>query len=92
MSGLDSVPGLTALLEPCAPRSSDGDPALDEIIPTLAVRVRGEYEEMPGLRLTVAQTARLFGLAPEVAYAVLDDLHRASVLNCTERGTYSLRR
>ena len=61
-------------------------------IPALALRVRGEYEEMPGLRLTVAQAARLFGVAPDVAHAVLDDLHRASVPTCSDRGTYSLNR
>ncbi len=91
VGGLNSVPGLTALIEPCASGGADGAAALDGVA-ALAVRVRREYEEMPGLRLTVARAARLFGLAPDVAYAVLDDLHQASVLTCTERGTYSLRR
>ena len=59
-------------------------------LPTLTLRVRAEYVEMPGLRLTVLQAARLFGVAPEVAHAVLDDLRRASVLTCSDRGTYSL--
>ncbi len=53
-------------------------------------RVRAEYGEMPGLRLTVPQAARLFGVAPDVAHAVLDHLRRASVLNRSERGTYAL--
>jgi hypothetical protein len=57
----------------------------------LASRVRGEYLEMPGLNLTVRQAARLFGVAPDVAHAVLDHLRRASVLTCSERGSYSLR-
>ncbi len=86
------VSGLTALLEPCPPGSPEPDAALAENIPALAARVRGEYEEMPGLRLTGAQAARLFGLAPAVAHAVLDGLRRASVLDCSDRGTYSLRR
>lgn len=47
---------------------------------------------MPGLCLTVAQAARLFGVAPDVAHAVLDDLRRASVLTCSDRGIQSLRR
>ena len=63
-----------------------------ETIPALAVRVRGEYEEMPGLRLTVLQAARLFGVAPLVAHAVLNELCRASVLTYSNRGTYSLSR
>ena len=41
----------------------------------LAIRVHGEYMEMPGLRLTVRQAARLFGMAPDVADAVLNELH-----------------
>jgi len=63
-------------------------PAADVV--ALAVRVRGEYEEMPGLRLTVPQAARLFGITTEVARIVLEDLRRASVLKCSARGNYSL--
>ena len=37
-------------------------------------RVRGEYREMPGLRLTVAQAARLFNLEPAQCGQVLDTL------------------
>jgi hypothetical protein len=88
---MGALSGLAAILEPCPPGRPEPDAAPDENT-SLAARVRGEYEEMPGLRLTVAQAARLFGLAPAVAHAVLDDLRRASVLNCSDRGTYSLRR
>ena len=63
--------------------------AVDEMA-ALALRVRREYAEMPGLRLTVAQAARLFGMASDVAHDVLDDLRRASVLRCSDRGMYSL--
>lgn len=56
----------------------------------LALRVRGEFEEMPGLTLTAPQAARLFGMTADVAHAVLDELRRASVLACSNRGTYSL--
>ena len=48
----------------------------------LAIRVHGEYREMRGLRLTVRQAARLFGMAPDTADAVLHELRRASVLAC----------
>jgi len=41
---------------------------------TLHVRVRGEYREMPGLRLTVPQAARLFNLAPAECERLLDAL------------------
>jgi hypothetical protein len=37
-------------------------------------RVRGEYLEMPGLRLTPAQAARLWGLEPAVCDAILMSL------------------
>jgi hypothetical protein len=37
-------------------------------------RIRADYHEMPGLRLTVAQGARLWHLAPGVCQALLDDL------------------
>ena len=37
-------------------------------------RVRGEYREMPGLRLTLAQASRLFTLEPATCAALLDTL------------------
>ena len=61
-----------------------------EAMTALSVRVRGEYRDMPGLRLTVRQAARLFGISPEVADAVLHDLRRASVLALSSDGAYSL--
>ena len=61
-----------------------------EDLTALALRVRGEYVEMPGLRLTVPQAARLFGLDSDVARAVLEELRCASVLMCSHRGTYAL--
>jgi hypothetical protein len=56
----------------------------------LAVRVHGEYREMPGLRLTVRQAARLFGVAADVAEVVLHELRRASILACSDDGAFSL--
>jgi len=81
---------LTARVEASGSGGSGRGPALAETVPALALRVRGEYAEMPGLRLTVLQAARLFGVAPDMAHAVLEDLRRASVLTCSDRGTYSL--
>ena len=63
--------------------------AADSLTP-LARRVHAEYREMPGLRLTVRQAARLFGLAPETASAVLDELRQVSILTCSDDGTYAL--
>ena len=56
----------------------------------LAIRVHGEYREMPGLRLTVRQAARLFSLAPDLADAVLHELRRASILACCDDGAFAL--
>jgi hypothetical protein len=56
-----SVEQITSVL-----RQAAGAP---EAMTPLAVRVHGEYREMPGLRLTVRQDARLFGVAPHVADA-----------------------
>ena len=58
----------------------------------LLARVRGEYREMPGLRLTIPQAARLFGIPREVAGTVLHELRRASVLAVSGDGTYSVER
>ena len=58
----------------------------------LAVRVHGEYSEMPGLRLTVRQATRLFGVAPDAADAVFHELRRASILACSHDGAFFLDR
>jgi hypothetical protein len=66
--------------------------AAPDVLTPLALRVHGEYREMPGLRLSVRQAARLFGITPDVAVAVLDELRRLSVLVRSDDGTYALLR
>lgn len=61
-----------------------------ETMSPLAARVHGEYKEMPGLRLTVRQAARLFSVEANVADAVLHELRRASILACSHDGAFSL--
>jgi len=56
----------------------------------LAIRVHAEYREMPGLRLTVRQAARLFSVGPDLADAVLHELRRASILACSHDGAFAL--
>jgi hypothetical protein len=46
----------------------------------LLERVRGEFNEMPGLRLTPAQAARLWNLEPRACGEVLTRLVAASFL------------
>jgi hypothetical protein len=65
-------------------------PRAPEALSPLAMRVRGEYREMPGLRLTVGQAARLFGVAPDAADAVLHELRHASILARSDEGVFAL--
>jgi hypothetical protein len=52
-------------------------------------RIRGEYREMPGMRLTPAQIERLSGVEISVCRLVLDDLVRAQFLSVRPDGTYA---
>ncbi len=70
-----------------APRNGAGAP---EAMSPLAIRVHGEYREMPGLRLTVRQAARLFSLTADLADAVLHELRRESILVCSNDGAFAL--
>jgi hypothetical protein len=42
--------------------------------------VRGEFREMPGLRLTPAQASRLFGVEPTRCLLILDALVKDGAL------------
>ena len=52
----------------------------------LVERVRGEFLEMPGLRLTPAQAARVWTLDPPVCQQVLNSLVGSSFLKWTADG------
>ena len=54
----------------------------------LAQRIRGEFLEMPGLRLTVQQARRLWRLDDTVCDAVLAALVDAHFLVKTSDGTF----
>lgn len=51
-----------------------------QIDPNLQARIRAEYHEMPGMRLTAAQAARLFNLDMVSCARVLDALVTDGVL------------
>jgi Fic family protein len=53
-------------------------------------RIRGEYLEMPGLRLTVSQAQRFFGLDAATCHEVLDDLQRSGFLSRAGDGRFTL--
>lgn len=55
--------------------------------PALVERIRGEFREMPGLQLTLAQAQRLFGLDAPLCRHVIDTLVATSFLRWTEQGT-----
>ena len=54
----------------------------------LVTRVRAEFLEMPGLRLTVKQATRLWGMDDSVCQTVVDSLVRSSFLRRAEGGTF----
>jgi len=51
-------------------------------------RLRGEFLEMPGLRLTVQQAQRLCGVDPAICQAILDALVEAKFLCIKRDGSY----
>ena len=62
-----------------------GHPSAD-----LIHRVRAEFLEMPGLRVTATQAERLFGLSPHSWQRVLETLKAAGFLSVTPRGQAAL--
>jgi hypothetical protein len=52
--------------------------------------VRGEYLEMPGLRLTRQQARRLWALDAETCDDLLATLEGSGFLRCTREGEYTL--
>ena len=55
----------------------------------LLTRIRGEYLEMPGLRLTFEQAQRLFGVDRSLCKMVLDALVAAKFLGIRPDGAYA---
>jgi hypothetical protein len=58
------------------------------IDPRVLARVRGEYEEMPGLRLTIREAARLWGMEQGACASVLQALVERRVLTRTRDGAF----
>jgi hypothetical protein len=54
----------------------------------LVTRVRGEYQEMPGLRLTLAQACRLWQVDASTCESLLEQLVRERYLYKTNTGCY----
>jgi hypothetical protein len=60
----------------------------DEGITSLLHRIRSEFNEMPGLRLTPAQAARLWGMERHTSERILDGLALAGFLSKNRAGAY----
>ncbi len=58
--------------------------------PQLLARIRSEYREMPGLRLTLLQARRLWGLDILTCSAALATLQTAGFLDTTRDGAFIL--
>ena len=55
---------------------------------TLEERIRGEFLEMPGLRVTPQQASRLWAVDRATSELVLDQLTSAGFLSRTREGAY----
>lgn len=55
---------------------------------SLVARIRGEFSEMPGLRLTLTQACRLWQLDASTCEALLEQLVRESFLYKSDNGAY----
>lgn len=60
----------------------------ETVCESLIDRVRGEYREMPGLKLTVAQACRLWQIDQPTCEAMLDRLIHEDVLRRIPNGSY----
>jgi hypothetical protein len=53
-------------------------------------RIHGEFDEMPGLSLTLAQAAKFFGLRADTTSRILKQLSDARVLRQRRDGEFAL--
>jgi hypothetical protein len=57
-------------------------------VPALILLVQSEYLDSPGLRLTVSEASRYFGLEPDVCASILTTLAEAGVIGRAGDGAY----
>lgn len=71
---------------------TEGHPSPDSYVPErLVERIRAEFREMPGLKLTLSQAARIFGLDAHQSKRLLKVLLDEGFLVCEARGTFRRR-
>ena len=75
-----------------APRNlSQGPLDADPVRAGLVRRIRGEFDEMPGLSLTSIQASKLFGISLDVCAGILVDLIEEGMLRLNSNGRYARR-
>lgn len=77
--------------KPAAEALVAGDRRNPSVRKALTRRVCSEFEEMPGLALTLAQAVRLFGIPRDVCHRVLTQLVERGQLRRTFDGRFALR-
>jgi len=55
-------------------------------VDVVAKRVRAEFEEMPGMTLTMRQASRLFGIEQDICRTIVDRLVTVAYLRWTHDG------
>jgi hypothetical protein len=55
-------------------------------VETITARVRAEFDEMPGLVLTIPQASKFFGLDHEMTQSVIERLVGSAYLRRTSEG------
>jgi len=70
--------------------SAAGSPCASSPSPALLTRIRSEYMEMPGLRLTLLQARRLWTIDALTCASALAALETAGFLARTRDGAYVL--
>ena len=63
----------------------------DPVVSLLIERVLGEYREMPGLALTLAQAERLWGMEAVMAQQVIEALVSSGALQWSRDGRLIVR-
>ena len=58
-------------------------------VDVMAERVRAEFEEMPGMTLTVRQASRLFGLDDNICRTIVERLVGNAYLRQTPTGAFT---
>jgi len=80
------VPAVARL--PAAVRAERRDVAARR---ALLSRIHSEFEEMPGLTLTLAQAVRLFGISSDACARIFSQLNEEGLLQPSRNGGYARR-